>query len=125
MLIKSCNIILFNTLTNGFQLLQYLQTAPSPLSQKPITYTPPCIKTLIERLQPYELSKGEVIMILNLRPSSVAALNTVLEDMGDRYTETEQEQLVAIISEVLGQFDEPEQEADADTAMEDAADAAA
>ncbi len=64
-------------------------------------------------------------MILNLRPSSVAALNTVLEDMGDRYTETEQEQLVTTISEVLGQFEEPEpQEVEGDTSMHDAAEAA-
>lgn len=99
---------------------------PSPLSQTPITYTPSCIKTLIERLQPFELSKGEVVMILNLRPSSVAALNTVLEDMGDRYTESEQEQLVSTISEVLGQFDEPEPQeaAEGDTFMQDAAEAA-
>lgn len=64
-------------------------------------------------------------MILNLRPSSVAALNTILEDMGDRYSEDQQEQLVAIISDVLGQFDEPEpQDADADATMEDATEAA-
>lgn len=106
---------------NSSQLLQYLRTKPSPLCQTPITYTPSCIKTLIERLQPFELSKGEVVMILNLRPSSVAALNTVLEDMGDRYTETEQEDLVSIISEVLGQFDEPEgqEAAEGDTSMQD------
>ncbi|KAM0665151.1 hypothetical protein MY8738_002409 [Beauveria namnaoensis] len=110
-----------NMETVARELLQYLRTAPSPLSQTPITYTPSCIKTLIERLQPFELSKGEVVMILNLRPSSVAALNTVIEDMGERYTEDEQEQLVTIISEVLGQFDEPEPQeaADGDTTMQD------
>ncbi|KAJ3472259.1 hypothetical protein NLG97_g11144 [Lecanicillium saksenae] len=115
-----------NMETVARELLQYLRTAPSPLSQTPITYTPACIKTLIQRLQPFELSKGEVVMILNLRPCSVAALNTVLEDMGDRYTETEQEQLVTIISEVLGQFDEPEaqEEADGDASMQDATEAA-
>ncbi|EGX94230.1 RNA polymerase III, subunit C17 [Cordyceps militaris CM01] len=110
-----------NMETVARELLQYLRTAPSPLSQTPLTYTPSCIKTLIQRLQPFELSKGEVVMILNLRPASVAALNTVLEDMGDRYTETEQEDLVTITSEVLGQFDEPEEAPDADTSMQDTA----
>lgn len=86
------------------QLLQYLSTQPSPLSQKPLTYHPACVKELIEKLQPYDLSKGEVVMILNLRPATTAALNTVLEDMTDRYTDEQQEEMVAIIAEVLGEF---------------------
>ena len=61
-------------------------------------------------------------MILNLRPASVAALNTILEDMSDRYTEDEQEQMVSIISEVLGRFEEPaEAQGEEDVAMEEAA----
>jgi uncharacterized membrane-anchored protein YjiN (DUF445 family) len=44
-------------------------------------------------------------MILNLRPASVAALNTVIEEMAERFSDEQQEEMVAIISEVLGQFD--------------------
>lgn len=88
-----------------FQLIQYLQSYPNPLSQKPSTYAPDCISRLLERLSPYELSKGEVVMILNLRPASVAALNTVIEEMAERFSDEQQEEMVAIISEVLGQFD--------------------
>lgn len=61
-------------------------------------------------------------MILNVRPATVPALNTILEDMEDRYTEEEQETMVNIISEVLGRFEEPAQaEEGEDVAMEEAA----
>ncbi|KOS21838.1 DNA-directed RNA polymerase III subunit rpc9 [Escovopsis weberi] len=86
------------------ELIQYLQTHPSPLSQAPPAYTPKSIAQLLARLAPYELSKGEVVMIVNLRPASVAALNTVIEDMGERFGDEEQEQMVAIVAEVLGEF---------------------
>ncbi|KAK3196886.1 hypothetical protein K4F52_000230 [Lecanicillium sp. MT-2017a] len=113
------------------ELLQYLSTRPSPLSQKPLTYHPACVKELIEKLQPYELSKGEVVMILNLRPATTPALNTVLEDMADRYTDEQQEEMVAIIAEVLGEFRSEngaevtnggaDEHANDDVAMDDAA----
>lgn len=56
-------------------------------------------------------------MILNLRPNSVATLNTVLEDMELRFTEDQQVEIVTIITEVLGQFPPAEDEAEGD-AME-------
>ncbi|KYK55361.1 uncharacterized protein DCS_07324 [Drechmeria coniospora] len=104
-------------------LLQYLRTQPSPLSQEPSTYTAGCIGQLLERLHPYELSKGEVVTILNLRPASVAALNTVVEDMSERFNDEQQEDMVNIIAQVLGQFDvdEAEQAEQADdVGMDDA-----
>lgn len=90
-------------LTLASQLLQYMRSKPNPLSQKPVTYTAECVSSLVQQLRPYDLSKGEVVMILNLRPSSVVALNTVLEDMSERYTEEQQEEMVQIILDVLGQ----------------------
>lgn len=92
-------------LTDHLQILQYLRTEPSPLSQKPPTYTPSCIAQLVERLRPYELSKGEVVMILNLRPASVAALNTIIEDMPERFSDEQQEDMVNSVAEILGQFE--------------------
>jgi hypothetical protein len=91
-------------------MLQYLRTAPSPLSQKPLTYTPGGIAQIIKRFAPYELSKGEVVMILNLRPASIAALNTIIEDMPERYSDEQQEEMVNIVAEVLGQFEVAEEE---------------
>ncbi|KAK7418086.1 hypothetical protein QQZ08_011373 [Neonectria magnoliae] len=86
------------------ELLQYMTTNPSPLSQTPLTYSPSCISELLERLRPYNLAKGEVIMLLNLRPASVAALNTIVEDMSERFDEEQQEAIVTAVAEVLGQF---------------------
>jgi hypothetical protein len=106
--------------TDYLQLIQYLQSHPNPLSQKPSTYNSNCISQLLERLSPYELSKGEVVMILNLRPASVAALNTVIEEMGERFNDEQQEEMVTIILEVLGQFEpsDPNANGDADDAAE-------
>lgn len=44
-------------------------------------------------------------MILNLRPASVAALNTVIEEMAERFNDEQQEEMVNIILEILGQFE--------------------
>jgi hypothetical protein len=95
------------------------------LAETPLRYNAECVPQLLERLRDYDLSKGEVVMILNLRPASVAALNTVVEDMTDRFTEEQQEEMVQIVGEVLG-FPEPaaaengDVEGDADVAMDDA-----
>lgn len=105
------------------QLLGYLHTRPNPLSQEPSTYSPECISRLLEGLRPYELAKGEVVMILNLRPVGVVALNTVVEDMAARFTEEQQQEMVDVIAQVLGQFepDAAEQEDDAeDVSMNEA-----
>lgn len=98
----------------------------NPLSQKPSTYKPAAIPALMERLRPYGLSKGELVMVLNLRPASVPALNTVVEDMEERFPYEQQEEIVGVIAEVLGAFPEvaaPEEAAEngEDVAMEDAA----
>ncbi|CEI70132.1 hypothetical protein FVEN_g11307 [Fusarium venenatum] len=103
------------------ELLQYLRTNPGPLSQEPVSYTEGCISKLLERLRPYNLAKGEVVMIINLRPASVAALNTVVEEMSERFDEEQQEAMVSIITEVLGQFPASEEEGAADVSMNDAA----
>lgn len=87
-------------------MLDYLRTAPSPLGENPIPYTPTSIKTLLQRLRPYNLTKAEVLMIMNHRPTTVAALNTIVEELEQRFEdEAMQEEMVAIIIEVLGSPD--------------------
>ncbi|KAK2598119.1 hypothetical protein QQS21_005751 [Conoideocrella luteorostrata] len=97
---------------------EYLRTEPSPLSQEPLTYTPDCVVQLLVKLRPYELSKGELVMILNVRPASVAALNTIIEDMPERFSDGQQEKMVNIVAEVLGQFEVAEAEENGE-ALED------
>lgn len=52
-------------------------------------------------------------MILNLRPADVVALNTVVENMAERFTDEQQQDMVDVIARVLGRFDGAEQAADA------------
>lgn len=64
---------------------------------------------LLERLGDANLNqdlvKGEVLMILNLRPGSTAVLSTIVEDMEERFSEDEQVAILDIIAEVLGRDD--------------------
>lgn len=58
-------------------------------------------------------------MIINLRPANAGNLNTVVEEMEDRFTDEQQEEIVAIIAEVLGRPDgEAERQAMTDNAKE-------
>lgn len=90
--------------------MQYSEAHPNPLSGSKTHYTPESIGTLIERLQPYDLSKGEVMMIINLRPHKIEVLNAVLEDIADRYTDEQQLEMIEIIADVLGDFEERDQD---------------
>ncbi|KAI1108665.1 HRDC-like protein [Nemania sp. NC0429] len=86
------------------EMLEYFETFPGPLSQKPLPYDVNSIPVLLKRLRPYKISKGECIMVVNLRPTTIAALNAVLEDMEGRFSEQQQEAIIQIVVEVLGEF---------------------
>lgn len=89
-----------------FQLLDYLEEAPSPLGSKPFPYNEKTIRTLLEKLRPYNLTKAEFLMIMNLRPSKPENLNTIIEQMEDRFPQEEtQYEIVRIIGEILGRPD--------------------
>ncbi|KAI1129841.1 HRDC-like protein [Nemania abortiva] len=99
------------------EMIKYFETSPGPLSQKPLPYDVNSIPVLLKRLRPYKISKGECIMVVNMRPTSTAALNAVIEDMENRFNEEKQEEILNIIIEVLGEFPPPAEEGDED-AME-------
>lgn len=46
--------------------------------------------------------KGELLMILNLRPQDLGLLDCVVEECDLRFTEEQQEQMLGIIAGVLG-----------------------
>lgn len=100
-------------MTEYGQVLAYLRQKPSPLEKQDETqaYNPSVIPRLFGKMReanlPSELTKGEMLSILNLRPTSVAVLSTAIEDMEERFSEEEQNKIVAIIVEVLGR-DDPE-----------------
>ncbi|KAI0432654.1 HRDC-like protein [Xylaria sp. FL1042] len=99
------------------EMLNYFETFPGPLSQKPLPYDVASIPILLKKLQPYNITKGECIMIVNMRPTGSAALNAVLEDMEERFDEQQQTEIIDIVVEVLGDFPPPAEEGDED-AME-------
>lgn len=101
------------------EVLKYFETFPGPLSQKPLPYDPASIPVLLQRLRPYKITKGECIMVINLRPTGSEALNTVLEDMEARFSEQQQEEIINIVIEVLGQFPPPAEDGDAMETTED------
>lgn len=84
------------------QVIDQLRTQPDPLSQRPITYDANSIGRLVERLRDYDLTKGETIMIINLRPDNPAVLAACVEDAESRFDEEKQQEILAVIEEVLG-----------------------
>jgi len=90
-------------------VIQYFNTAPNPLAQQPSRYTPESIAELLARLRPYDLAKGEVIMLFNIRPQTIAQLSIILEDMSSRFPQDQQESILEIVTEVLGHYPVPGQ----------------
>ncbi len=84
--------------------MQYFQTAPGPLSQVPAAYEPADIRPLMEKLRPYRLAKGELIMIVNLRPATHAALYACIDEAQERFSEDQQQDILDIIAQSLGQL---------------------
>jgi hypothetical protein len=90
------------------EVTKYLSGKPSPLEkqEETQTYSPAAFSLLLEKLRdanlPSELTKGELLSILNIRPSSTALLSTAIEDMEERFDDDNQNKIVDIIAEVLG-----------------------
>lgn len=76
---------------------------PSPLGNTPLPYNTNTIRTLVERLRPYDLAKAEMLMIFNNRPTHISHLCYLIEEAGQRFPEEETLwEIINIIAEVLG-----------------------
>lgn len=78
------------------------------MTQTPLPFSQERIATLLERLRPFDLSKGEVLMIINIRPRSFMALNGIIDEMPERLTDEQQLEVVEIIGDVLGRPSPPQ-----------------
>ena len=95
-------------LSSTLQITDYLH--PPPSSGNPIAtytghapnYATTTIRTLIDLLQPYQLTKSELLMILNLRPLDLTLLDCVIEECDERFSPERQEEILRIIGDVLG-----------------------
>ena len=69
-------------------------------------------------LSPFNLTKPEVLMILNLRPASESVLYNVIEDCEQRFKEDKQQEIFDIIGDILGrEEDETELDVEATNGM--------
>ncbi|KAJ2847704.1 hypothetical protein IWW36_003717 [Coemansia brasiliensis] len=84
-----------NVTTLKFEATTYLKGMPCA------SQTPEQIAKLKTELAAYELTTAEILQIINLRPKSLVELYVIVEEIGERYTEEEMGQLVAIIQEIL------------------------
>lgn len=57
---------------------------------------------MLKALREYELTKAELLMILNLRPDNAGVLDCVVEELDQRFSEGEQEAILGVVSGVLG-----------------------
>ncbi|TAQ90148.1 hypothetical protein B7494_g1565 [Chlorociboria aeruginascens] len=85
------------------ELMDYLKEPPSPLGQNPSPYGEHTIKNLLRELRRWDLTKAEILMILNLRPTKPENLNVIIEEMETRFPGDElQNKIVHAIMNVLG-----------------------
>ncbi|KAK2071782.1 hypothetical protein P8C59_006178 [Phyllachora maydis] len=79
--------MLGNLATVVKEVLEYLHTSPNPLAdqEKNQHYGPETVRLLLEKLRDANLSndltKGEILSIVNIRPFNDVLLDTVIEDM--------------------------------------------
>ncbi|KFY27162.1 hypothetical protein V491_01002 [Pseudogymnoascus sp. VKM F-3775] len=102
-----------NLQTIVMELMDYFEKPPSPLGSKPVTYNKDTIRTLLERLRPYDLTKAEIIMIMNNRPMSPAVLNILIQEFDDRFYEDVdgiRDDILNIVAEVLGTPDQKDRQ---------------
>lgn len=64
----------------------------------------------MERATPYGLEKVELLMIVNSRPNSLAELDVLVEELEQRLTEEQIDELLALVKECFGGPEEEEGE---------------
>ncbi|EPE06274.1 rna polymerase iii subunit c17 [Ophiostoma piceae UAMH 11346] len=81
---------------------EYFRSPPGPLSEQPVKYSADAVTSLVERLSSYDLAKGELIMILNMRPATPAQLHACIEEVESRLSEEQHSEILDIVADVLG-----------------------
>lgn len=59
-------------------------------------------RELLTRLSPFRLMKGELLALLNHRPSDPATLDPLVEECEERFTMEQREEILRIVGDVLG-----------------------
>jgi len=56
----------------------------------------------MQGLEPYGLTKSELLMICNLRPGEQTLLDCVVEECDERFPSVQQEEILRIVRDALG-----------------------
>lgn len=59
------------------------------------------IKSLLTRLQCYDLTKAELVMIINLAPEELGLLDCLIEECDLRFSEDDQQGILEVVRDVL------------------------
>ena len=62
----------------------------------------------MQGLEPYGLTKSEILMICNLRPGEQTLLDCVVEECDERFSSEQQEEILRIVRDALGIKNEEE-----------------
>ncbi|KAJ3054209.1 hypothetical protein HK097_002432 [Rhizophlyctis rosea] len=81
--------------TVEYEVLKYLDKTPCQVQ------TNEQIQEFLSKVQSLELTRGEKLMLINLRPKIPVQLITMIEDMAERLNETRQQELLDIIRETF------------------------
>ncbi|KAK9474343.1 RNA polymerase [Dipodascopsis tothii] len=84
-----------NLETIMLELKSYLEASPASRQ------TPEQIQAFVAAAKPYELEKAELLQIINLAPSSMVTLHSLIEECDERLTEPQKEELLALVGQHL------------------------
>ncbi|ORZ37693.1 RNA polymerase Rpb4-domain-containing protein [Catenaria anguillulae PL171] len=85
----------------GTEIERQVFSYMTKVNDLPRHWTDDDFTSFLERIARFGLLKGEQLMLLNNRPSSMTGLFTCIEEIDERFTHEQQEEMLAIIKETL------------------------
>ncbi|KAJ1960745.1 hypothetical protein GGI12_003642 [Dipsacomyces acuminosporus] len=104
-----------NVTTLKFEALQYL--SKTPCAKQSAEH----VASIRDQLFEYELTKAEILQIINLRPKIAVELYLIIEECEIRFAMSDLEEILRIVDSTLPaeEEEEQEQEGEGDVEMED------
>ncbi|RPA94167.1 hypothetical protein L873DRAFT_1776636 [Choiromyces venosus 120613-1] len=77
------------------EVKDYLQTTPAA------TQSEEAISNFMQEISAFALEKAELLMMVNCRPSSIAELDCIVEEMDQRFSEEESAEMLRVVKRNL------------------------
>ena len=88
-----------NLATISYEVTKYLEKTPCKLQNEEV------IRDFLVEVAPFNLTKGEKLQLLNLRPSTPVEIQLIIEESEERLkTDEELEKLLAIVAGARGRY---------------------